>query len=391
MGMDLGGYNEAGDFRLKIWSGTADSNGNFVPLFHSDRMRTANNGTAVDVTRKTVDFVSKTHDSTVDANPETNEPPILNTSASGSTRYYWGFYATSGYTVSFQEQSNTSYNVYRDQQVGQSPPATYPASLEGVFDVQTTDSDKTLIGRIYYVYIPSPPVISSVSAGVRSVTVSVSGSSDDGGDPDGMVYLAQLSTTSNFSSVSASVYVGAGTTTISGLANNTTYYTRVFAANTATWSMGEFSSPTTWASTVTTLPLPNWSTGDTSITTEAVINTSYIEYGNFSFSAANANSYSVTSGSLPTGLTLTTVSGSGVLSGTPTTVGVYPFTVTATNTVGSVPNDFEIQIIGGAQVYNPAATTVNKWVKGTIKVWNGTAWVPGELNIRTGGAWKELG
>jgi hypothetical protein len=387
MGMDLGGYNEAGDFRLKIWSGTADSNGNFVPLFYSDRMRTANNGTAVDVTRKTVDFVSKTHDSTVDDNPETTDPPILNTSASGSTRYYWGFYATSGYTVSFQEQSNTSYNVYRDQQVGQSPPATYPASLGGVFDVQTTDADKTLIGRIYYVYIPSPPSISSVSAGVRSVTVSVSGSSDNGGDPDGMRYLIQVSTDASFSYVFSQMISGAGTTTISGLANNTTYYTRVYALNTASDYMFEYSNPTTWPSTVTTPALPNWSTGDIDIAEEVVVNTPYTDYGDFAFSATNATGYEVISGSLPTGLALTTVSGFGVLSGTPTVVGPYSFTVRASNAVGTANQSFSIEVIGGAQV----RTSTGAWIKGTVNVYSSGAWVPGTINIYTNGAWKVLG
>ena len=42
--------------------------------------------------------------------------------------------------------------------------------------------------------------------------------------------------------------------------------------------------------------------------------------------------YSVTTGSLPAGLTLST---GGVLSGTPTTAGVYPFTISATDTVGA--------------------------------------------------------
>lgn len=40
----------------------------------------------------------------------------------------------------------------------------------------------------------------------------------------------------------------------------------------------------------------------------------------------------VTDGDLPTGLTL---SKTGVLSGTPTTTGTYPFTITATNGVGA--------------------------------------------------------
>jgi hypothetical protein len=380
MGMDLGGYNETGDFRLKIWSGTPNSSGNYPQLFYSDRMRTANNGTLVDVTRKTVDFVSKTHDSTVDDNPETNDPPILNTSASGSTRYYWGFYATSGYTVSFQEQSNTSYNVYRDN--------SETSSLSGTFDVQTTDADKTLIGRIYYVYIPSSPVINSVSAGVRSVLVDIAGSTDNGGDPDGMNYVIQVSTSSTFLTIAAQVsYAGTGVTTVSGLANNTTYYTRVFASNTASTYMLDSSNPTVWGSTVTTPALPNWSTGDIDIAEEVVVNTPYTDYGDFAFRATNATGYEVISGSLPTGLALTTVSGFGVLSGTPTVVGPYSFTVRASNAVGTANQSFSIEVIGGAQV----RTSTGAWIKGTVNVYSSGAWVPGTINIYTNGAWKVLG
>jgi len=379
MGMDLGGYNEAGDFRFKIWRGAADSNGNYPTLFYSDRLRTANNGTDTDVTRKTVDFVSKTHDSTVADNPETHDPPVLTTSTTATTNFKWGFYSTSGYTTSFQEQANTAYNVYRDNTGG-----TWPSSLSGVFDIQTTDTDKTLIGRIYYVYIPSPPTINSVSAGVRSVTVDVAGSSDNGGDPDGMNYVIQVSTSSTFSTIAGEIsYAGAGTSTISGLQNNTTYYTRVFASNTASIYMLESSNPSVWGSTVTTPPLPNWSTGETVIAEEAVINTYYQE----TFNATSADSYAVVGGSLPPGISLTTVSGYGVLYGTPTTVGSYSFTVRAVNAVGTADQGFSIEIIGGAQV----RTSTGAWIKGTVNVRSSGSWVPGTINVYTDGAWKALG
>jgi hypothetical protein len=52
--------------------------------------------------------------------------------------------------------------------------------------------------------------------------------------------------------------------------------------------------------------------------------------------------YAVTTGTLPTGLTLTT---GGVLSGTPTVAGSYTFTITATNQFGcSVSTSYTIVV-----------------------------------------------
>lgn len=52
--------------------------------------------------------------------------------------------------------------------------------------------------------------------------------------------------------------------------------------------------------------------------------------------AALTVTYTVVSGSLPPGLSISAISGNAAkLAGTPTTVGVYPFTIRATNTYGT--------------------------------------------------------
>ena len=71
----------------------------------------------------------------------------------------------------------------------------------------------------------------------------------------------------------------------------------------------------------------------------ATLNTAY--NFTFIFSGFPAPTFSVTSGSLPPGLTLSSV---GVIFGTPTTPGTYTGTVTASNGVGAATQNFTITI-----------------------------------------------
>jgi hypothetical protein len=80
---------------------------------------------------------------------------------------------------------------------------------------------------------------------------------------------------------------------------------------------------------------------------------------NLSLSATGspAPTYSVTQGSLPPGMTL---SSSGVLSGTPTTAGTYTGTITATNAAGSVSQTFTITAVSGSVLALSLPSTVNE-------------------------------
>jgi hypothetical protein len=62
-----------------------------------------------------------------------------------------------------------------------------------------------------------------------------------------------------------------------------------------------------------------------------------------------AVTYSLLSGSLPTGLALSTGSGNvGILSGTPTVAGTYTFSLRAANANGTVDKSFTIVISAAA-------------------------------------------
>jgi len=70
---------------------------------------------------------------------------------------------------------------------------------------------------------------------------------------------------------------------------------------------------------------------------------------------APSEGYSVTSGALPAGLSLDSVSGA--VTGTPTTAGTFAFTLTATNAYGSVSRGFSV-VIAPAPVVVPPAPNV---------------------------------
>lgn len=79
----------------------------------------------------------------------------------------------------------------------------------------------------------------------------------------------------------------------------------------------------------------------------AVLNISYTQ--DFDLSPATApTTYTLVSGSLPTGLSLSNVSADiGRISGTPTVLGSYTFTLRATNTHGTADKSFTISVNSG--------------------------------------------
>lgn len=85
-------------------------------------------------------------------------------------------------------------------------------------------------------------------------------------------------------------------------------------------------------------------------------------------------SYSVYSGSLPTGISLN--SSTGVISGTPTVPDEYPFVIRATN--------------GSNETIETSTLTITvESAGGYVKVWNGTTWADGTAYVRQSGTWVE--
>lgn len=84
--------------------------------------------------------------------------------------------------------------------------------------------------------------------------------------------------------------------------------------------------------------------------------------------------YSVNSGSLPTGLSLN--SSTGAITGTPTVAGEFNFVIRATN--------------GSNEVLDTGTLTITvEAAGGYVKVWNGSSWANGTAYVRQSGTWVE--
>jgi hypothetical protein len=119
-------------------------------------------------------------------------------------------------------------------------------------------------------------------------------------------------------------------------------------------------------------------------TTTAYVNQAYSSSVTFSQDAgggavSSALTYSMT-GTLPAGLTRT----NSTISGTPTAVGSYSVTVTATNGDGlSVSKSVTIVVSALGPLISPSADAAPS-VRASVKVWNGTSFVDGAMRVYDG-------
>ena len=93
-----------------------------------------------------------------------------------------------------------------------------------------------------------------------------------------------------------------------------------------------------------------------------------------------SGTYSMSSGALPAGISLNT--STGAVTGTPTSPVSYSFTITATNTFGSISQSFSGAPAGGLAVFDGTS-----WYRGPVKVYDGTTWKLGTVRIFNGSSW----
>lgn len=161
--------------------------------------------------------------------------------------------------------------------------------------------------------------------------------------------------------------------TVTGLAAGTYTVTGTF---TTTGVVGT-ATITPFSVSVSAPPPPAPVFGDSTVASSAIVGVVY----NDEVTASNSPTYSVFSGSLPTGLTLNT--STGAITGTPTTPGVFTFVIRASNGGGSVnTGTLTITVTSGGKVWNGTA-----FVAGTTRVWNGTAFVAGVTKVWNGSTW----
>lgn len=104
---------------------------------------------------------------------------------------------------------------------------------------------------------------------------------------------------------------------------------------------------------------------DTTVLTSATMGTAYSD----GVSATNASSYSIISGSIPTGLSFNT--STGAISGTPTAQGEFTFSIRATSSTANTADSGNLTIV----VYPPGKRPSTNTRLTTAKRFNGSAWV----------------
>lgn len=236
------------------------------------------------------------------------------------------------------------------------------------FSLRASNSDGNLTTVTFAGTTSAPPVwIDSALAGIyqgRTYSDGVAATSPISGSPT--QYTVSTGTLPTGLSLNSSTGEVTGTTYASGS------YSFSISATNADGSI-------TQAFSGTIILAPYW----TDNTLSSFINN--VEYFN-GVVAANSPTYSVSTGALPTGISLNT--GTGALTGTPTdAVGTsYSFTITATNGLGSISQVFSGQIqpdLGGKfRVYSGSA-----WVDGDVYVYDGSTWVLGKSYVYDGTNW----
>jgi hypothetical protein len=123
---------------------------------------------------------------------------------------------------------------------------------------------------------------------------------------------------------------------------------------------------------------PNWVDNELGSFVETIPYSDSVE-------ATNSPTYTVSAGSLPSGITLN--SETGLVSGTPTTVDqAFSFTITATNSDGFISQAFsgtvQPDLGGGIKLYDGSA-----WGNKEIYAYDGEAWVLGRVHRYNGNIW----
>ena len=219
--------------------------------------------------------------------------------------------------------------------------ASYTFTVAAVNAIGTGAASPQSTAVIPYT-LPGAPTIGSVSAGDAAATVTWTAPASNGGSViTGYVvtpYIAGVAQTAQTFSSTAT------TETVTGLTAGTSYTFKVAAINAAGTGPASASSAAVTVNTGPSLTFTAPPAGEVSVAYSDQLTAT---------AGTGALTWSVSSGSLPPGLTLN--SSTGLLSGTPTTAGGYAFTVKVTDTTGgSATQAATVTIVAAPSLANPA-------------------------------------
>jgi hypothetical protein len=164
------------------------------------------------------------------------------------------------------------------------------------------------------------------------------------------------------------------TVTVSGLSAGTTY----------TWTATAGAESATGSCTTNSAPPPSGTAPSWSDNTLGGFQREVAYADGVSATGTSPITYSVSAGTLPSGISLG--SASGTVTGTPSVSGAYSFTLQAANGYGSVT-----QAYSGSVAESPfgkiGVWDGSQWVKGFVNVYDGSAWQYGQVYVYNGTAW----
>lgn len=298
---------------------------------------------------------------------------------SGGVGYRFGMLGITQAPIVIARRSNASYDIQLQGFSGIDAFTSFSANQGTVFP------SYAIVGTVTYIMAPSAPNTPTLSSTTTSsISFSYGPLTGDNGGSTVTGYAIE------YKAASSSTFELLGTTsstsfTVSGLSAGTSYNFRVAALNAATQVFGNFGAYSGTLTASTEAAAPAW-------VDNTLAGFSFnIPYSD-SVSASNADFYSVSAGSLPSGISL---SPSGSVTGTPTEAQQnYSFTIRATNTSNGlfISQSFSGTVGGSNQpikVYTGTSYpgNVDGWVNGTVRVYNGSNWVIPIIKVYNGVSW----
>lgn len=322
----------------------------------------------------TVNYTSNGYTSTVSANTSYTTPTAYTVT--------WN-YATnggSGSPASSQVVSGSSVTAPSATRSGYTFNGWYTASSGGTLAVSSGGSytpSATVTLYAQFTAIPTFPPGSlsgtlgsgtsgtAYSASVTTTNMNYSGTwSYSGTLPPGLSLSGTAASNTNTLS---------GTPTTAGTFSFTVIATNSYGSTSTGYSVTIASPPT---------PSPVWTDN---ILGAFTIGTAYSDGVTANYMTGYSGTYSVVSGALPAGISAIN-STTGAITGTPTAVSTYSFTIQALNVNGSITQSFTGTVQGGV-----AVATGSTWYKATVKTYVGTyptgTWVAKPVYVYNGTSW----
>jgi hypothetical protein len=291
------------------------------------------------------------------------------------TLCYYGFTKTNTSEVSFRRGAGANPNGIFLNGSSTNPETTSPVKWP----------DTSIAASITWQHIPDAPTsFISTARTNSSITLSWVAPTDNGGaavENYRVLYKVRNTSTDTSASSWAVKVIGstATSTTVTGLLANTTYDFRVAATNNVTdvHSGGAYTSASAIVganATLNSITTDNVVINESlTIMPEGILTLPYIGR----ISSSGVVTYGLTSGSLPTGLTLST--STGFVTGTPTAVGTYNFTITVySGGVAATSRAFTVIIYNSSpKVVTGSGPTTSR---GVLKVYS-SGWQPAYMRV----------